>query len=1331
MIDKNRVISLLLILVMFLSIVPIEVFASGNNASLPSNPKTGSGETAWRYWTSDNEALRYSILWAPSEEDFVLGNEKIIQIGEVTDISRTGLKYRVERYTTQSIYDYMNPGRNKDGILKYSPTYDEDIPYDWVGPAQSSLIAQMPKVFRSTPTEALKGQQEWREFFHGPYVDGEPTYKNIEELARLAGASLTKEDYMRGYYDINGSKVKGIYKIYAEPLINMVADNYGTVATFKDLIRQNEDLPSEDDKSILGWLTPTFVHTANSMVLIEPEASLGMIANNGKPLTYDTATKQRDREEIRRQIAPNGHAYLSMGVGVFSSPNDVPQVEVPQVEVTPVPEDVSYVVETYVKIIGVNPDGSLKYQEIKPAEKVEAELDEKGALKIEEIKEIEEGTAYLNDIIVSPKNLLDSDSDISWVEGLPQSSKDKIEPTSQDISKYLLGKITGVINYILDCAEVPKEITIGGGRKLQTIEELRAMSDDLKAGKPVSNDKLYKAFLQISGEYNLGNLNLEPASPEFKQALVDMSLDKAIKAYNSLNVGSKSTSTETFYNEAVLITDLDEVYLDNTHPNETTEVEIEIAQPKSSNSNEDIVVIEEKNNKAENIENSSKEVVYLRYVVIPTREEVSFIEVYKDGVLVDKQRTVKELPMVEVNGKYEPETYMTDLRVEGKELVSWGTSKDTPLLDTMPSSPIKSGITYEPIVGLESDENIYVTWKTETFTGAASNNFLVDEWRLSKYTDNIGFNSKAYMGLTLRADKGHATSTLSPSGKYNYDTVNPNGLVTDKNYNPLNMNYNSHLHSKAITQGSYSISHGSPSVFVDVTGNINLIKSTALSGLRVASWTADSQTESDLKLHNLEVSSKGVTYSGANVINKSDLLKYGIKNKDTYTHNYGKRYHYTCHHYDNEGRHSGCHDVCSCYTLPETPSATYSTSDYKVDSTFERYKGVNTDDRLFKLANVESKVDNGKTTYTEQSSSVLNLYPEIPMLFDNDAGNPSIKYVVGEEVRKVQPITYHTMEYTAYVKDVKATGMSVATDSRAKVKANQIGLGGNPVVHKGSGINISAEVKLNNSSAEQGILTVKTYALDVSSKVKNDWGNASYNTSTINDTFLSKFGSKQGGKWVFPAKANERLFVASSPAFEGISKINDIKYNEKSKSDKEYKLTVRGGVLTHVDGTAISTIKTSNPDLYEALVAMRLVGTDKNTTILATFEHQTGKALTEQKFIDLAKSARGVDNLELGKGWYSEDSTVLIIKEYTTVLNLPNVVFTDKIPMTVSGLQTPMNKQQFYSVIAKGHNIINYEVGGSIKAYFEHNTSSESPFGSKITSYGVPNVSISDTMGLN
>ncbi len=978
------------------------------------------------------------------------------------------------------------------------------------------------------------------------------------------------------------------------------------------------------------------------------------------------------------------------------------------------------VVKSYVKVVGVNSDGTLKLEEVKPTEVVPAEKDEKGALIIERTSEIDEGTAYFNDIIVSTVDLTQG-TNIDWTSDLPKSGSRMINPTPFEITQYRLGEITGTVEYIIEALSKDEEVDesinklIINGSSVDELDEFNSVVDDIVVGKVVDFGRLQRALLKAAEFIDLDTFNYENASPEFKQAMLEIALEEAVKEYNkgqSVTMTTKAV-TETLLKSAIYISDLNEVYLET----ESLGYNIEIP---NYNSNPTIKIPNFKSSEGE----SNKNIAYIRYVVIPTRKEVTFNEVYKDGVLVDRIRTIKNLPLNEVDsGLYESETYFTDLRSEGKELVSWGTSKETPLLNQMPTNPLKSGNQYEPILGLETDENVYVTWKTETFTETATSNYLVDEWRLSKYTDNIGFKSQAYMGLSLRADQGHRTSTLSPSGRYNYDTVNPNGKLTDNNYNPDNMKYNTYLHSKALTQGNYSISHNKPSVLVDVTGNLNLIKSTELAGLRIASWTANQEVKSGLNSHNLEVSDKGVNYAGDVVIKKQDLLKFAIKNKESYTHNYGVYYHPTRTRADGS-----TYTVCRCYTLPETPGVTYDTADYKVDSTFERYKAVNTDSRLYKLSNIETKVENGKTTVSEQSSTVLNVYPEIPMLFDNDKGDSSVKFAIGDMVRKVQPVTFHALEYKVYVDKATTTGMSVATDSRAKATAQRIGLGSVQVINKGSGLTTNFEVKDGKGSSKQGILEVRTYALDIQNDLKAAWGNTSYNTSSINDNFLSKFGSKQGGKWVFNAKATEKIFVASSPNFTGAEVVQNPKFSEKSKAEKEYKLTVRGGVVTHVNGTSIATIQTSNPNLYEALVGMKLVGVSKDQSVLSTFEHQTGKALSEQKFKDLAKSVRGVDNLELGKGWYSEDSTVLVVKEYITELTVPNTAFTAKIPMTVPGLQTPVNKQQFYSVIAKGHNIVKYEVGSNIKVYFEHNTSKESNYGKQITGYGVPNVSITDTM---
>jgi hypothetical protein len=112
---KIKKISIYILILTFL-LGSFNAFAEGNNASLPSNPTTITGPDAWQY-NDDVEAMRYSIYWAmgetreEAEENFV-NNIGVVSIGQVTDISKTGLHYKVDRYTERSVFDYMNPGKN-------------------------------------------------------------------------------------------------------------------------------------------------------------------------------------------------------------------------------------------------------------------------------------------------------------------------------------------------------------------------------------------------------------------------------------------------------------------------------------------------------------------------------------------------------------------------------------------------------------------------------------------------------------------------------------------------------------------------------------------------------------------------------------------------------------------------------------------------------------------------------------------------------------------------------------------------------------------------------------------------------------------------------------------------------------------------------------------------------------------------------------------------------------------------------------------------------------------------------------------------------------------
>ena len=118
------------------------------------------------------------------------------------------------------------------------------------------------------------------------------------------------------------------------------------------------------------------------------------------------------------------------------------------------------------------------------------------------------------------------------------------------------------------------------------------------------------------------------------------------------------------------------------------------------------------------------------------------------------------------------------------------------------------------------------------------------------------------------------------------------------------------------------------------------------------------------------------------------------------------------------------------------------------------------------------------------------------------------------------------------------------------------------------------------------------------------------------------------------------------------------------------------------------------------------------------------------------------DNLAINKGWYSEDTTVLVVKEYVTNYDVPSISFSDKIPMSVVGLDSPIDKNQFFSTLGKGHTYLNYTLNSNnlnvlnsglsaTKVYFEHNSRTGSPFGKKNVDYLVGNVSVLDTTRSN
>lgn len=1011
------------------------------------------------------------------------------------------------------------------------------------------------------------------------------------------------------------------------------------------------------------------------------------------------------------------------------------------------------VVTSYVELAGVNPDGTPIFEQIK-VEVEEADLDEKGAVKVNNVKEIEEGTGYLNDIFTSPIDLSEQVDSLTWVDALPKTKTESIAPNAEDIWSYNLSIRFGLLTYIQDLVI---------GKDSPEYQELT---------------ELQKEYMALVQEYFNAKTTAE------KDALLKKIDKRLIVALRMTGIETLLNRENTFYLEAakafgvfgteellkaIFIDDLDNVYLYSLsdRPNNSDEDTITVENRSSNNvadreTGKTTSVTIGANTDIDGVED--KTTLYLRYVVVPERKIRHIIRVYKDDVLIDTEIRTESIPVEETgNGTYDGTVDIPDLGEEDTEFVRWATSDDVPLLEDMPTNPMQEG-TNRTGIDLAADENLYVEWEKRMETPAVpSDNLTVDQWRLSKYSSNLGWLTQAYMGLSLRSDNGHETSTLSPSGSYSYKTINPNGQLTSSTYNPTNYNYKDYLHTKALTQGSYSVTHNSPSASVDMTGTLNLIKGTNTFGIKAASWLTDSGTQTGLSQHNISTAVLPGTYSGSSLVEKSDTLKYGILNSSVYVHWYGVRYHYTCHHYNSEGKHSGCHSVCACYTLPEIISTksskvTYSTADYDVDSTFDRYI-PKTSDKL--VVSPEINVENGKTTISYQADVNLKVYPEIAMLFDNDKGDSSIKWVVGDQARVISPVMFHSLQYKVFVNEI-SNAASYATDSRATTKAKSLGLSHLQVAYKGTALTTSFKVQRSEDETNKtGMLTVKTFALDLSTNkngvnLKSAWGANSYKPADYHNKFLTLWNN-------FKGKSTERLEIESSRLYKGAERnqsfsLQVMKYNNKTVSEFTHELIVRGGSVVGVrlqnrntgaySVVSISDLKTKDAGLYEALVGMKLVGT-KSNTLFKYFEHQTGARLSEQKYIDLANAAKqtldgiATKNLAMNKGWYSEDTTVLVIREYVTNYSVPSVSYSDKIAMSVQGLETPANKAQFFSVMGKGHTYLKYNIDSTdlssldselrqtTQVYFEHNSRTGSAFGNKNVDYLVANVSVTDTTRMN
>ena len=792
---------------------------------------------------------------------------------------------------------------------------------------------------------------------------------------------------------------------------------------------------------------------------------------------------------------------------------------------------------------------------------------------------------------------------------------------------------------------------------------------------------------------------------------------------------------------------------------------------------------------------TTENIVYVRYVVYPAIIQRNRIHVIEDG----RETSVYVIDdvLLDVAKDYggEADVYFQDLTAELQskgpnvkvELNKWVTSDN--YIEDLVSNPIPStgtqlGTTIPGLIEkVGKAEDVYADWnliiKNPDDTPGAISTDIVPQWRLSLFKEEYPVWQSAIMSLTLKSDDGcmASASTLSPNS-YNYWVLNPNEKKADDSDTPAELKFKPWVHSKALTRGSYTVTHDFPMASVDVNGTLNLIKDTVSSKLLLAKWKDENGTPN--LMNQYDISMAYIPQSGAtNEYVKSDILDYGLLNKEQFIHMYGKR--------GGCCRRCTCDEDescwCGCYLALEIPTPSYIDAEYSVNATFKRY--IQSDKSKLTVES-EFKNENGFSSMRYQLNETLNIYPEYGMLFDDDWGNPTIKWLIGDKARQINPIVYQSLEHKVYVIP-NSTGSSVATDTRALNQARTIGEAGRQIIYKGAAVNTAFQIYKSDKKDGVGLMTAKTYALDFKDNGHysqfngsgSAWGN-NYNSYDEHSALLTNITSSN------KASVTEKLLV-DSPSFGNVdytgaekrstsNPYKIIKYAPNSSNNLktvddgkavvfEHELIVRGGHLIGVkyndrtgatpQPTSIESLKVKDEALYNAILAMGLYNedNDKSKTVFTSFDYKNGDVLTEDSYAsELASARKTMDTISTpdyaaiknGDKWYSEDTTVLVIKEYVSNFEVPSISVSDKLSMTVNGLNTPANKTQFFNTMGKGHTYLKYNLAitppdvsgigaGKVNAYFEFSSFKEDNlgFGIQKTDYVVPNVSITDTTRMN
>lgn len=1174
-------------------------------------------------------------------------------------------------------------------------TFDFDTKPTQSSSARKMLSAsdfQLPFPSAMKDKKSNESGEYIKSYFLNPFVLNQISY--VTRPSYATGGLWQVDDFLKGrieYKNEAGNIVKheqGQFKVFIEPVMFRPYKGVLGVMSWRDMMLEHKAKGSTwNNGSAISAIAIAVPQISNALKLSVPDETLKV---NGKLLEV-TPDIKRDTEVAG--VAAN--ETNGLGVGVITSPS-LNSYAGPEI------------LKTYVMIDSVDASGNVTYKKAAESVKETAvfELDSQGnTTKVPVFEKIEgavSGEALLNDVVSTGKDFTLSEKS-EWVNtALPTGIGVDLKTTAEDIAGYSTGLITGSKMFV-EQAKLVSSINMSQSEAINILVDIYNKLSEQQGG--AADEKTTLASFPI---------------------VTDNPTTFIIKVVDA---------KEYVYFSEILLGKL-------------VNGRVEKIVDETAGKTDGIGIVSPANN------------LLLRYILIPTPSQYDVVELVDEATGKSTFINAGKQPL-DITGNVanvqNPEIDTTLLGTP--ELVGWVTNSELPVKDisggTLPSASSNglSGTTETTISNYPQDpivHNLYVKWRIvkPAPTPGGTKEYSVPEWRLSKYFSAYTDVPTTVATMSFSVERGCHSPYLSPSGSWKYTTRNPNGQLLQAGHLPANLKLLSWIHSETVHSGKTdNVTINKPNGVVPISGTINAIKSTDTSGLSVANWI-DSGSVVGLKSYDVLDNIKG------NIFNKKDYslltsLSFDTYNIDTYDNGYKV---------DVGNKRHRCSSYRHNYISPS--QASYGAGVLPVRITFDRYNQQNTDSKKLTVS-PEIKQDNGFTTIRFQQPTTLNIYPEYGMLFDNDAGTPSIKWIVGDQARKVSPVVYQTLEHKVYVKPV-STG-TVATDSRAITAARSIGEATKQVLYKGGSVNTQFNVMKSATENQKGLLTVKTFALDFEDSVKAGWGNGGYSSQAAHDTLVSNINSKA------TATATEKLLV-DSPNYNNIDYTGAIKtlttekYQIKSYSGNTvttftHELIVRGGVVIGVklqdrstNGyslVSITDLKTRDVALYNAILGMNLYNEsiDRSKTVFSTFEHATGDVLQEPDYATKLASARSsVDGLATpsysgvsgSTGWYSEDSTVLVIKEYVTNYDVPSISFSDKLSMSVKGLESPVNKNDFFSKLGKGYTYLKYDLpiksgAGDTSAYFEFTSFAGDTldFGQQNVDYLVPNASVSDTTRLN